>query len=612
MRQFVDADHDTVLDDNTYTNKTWAEVSGIAVSEIHVMEVEFLSNMRYNLYASKEEWEEWLQVLARFHEFSERAQRPISPLTLTTPTFSGGVSSPTQRVFGSPLPSPTSRGSLQPPLSLNAGPAGRKRGQLEETVQDVVEPAPKRQAVQRPPQPVAGGSIPQHQIPPLRLTIPTQNAVPTAVTGIVSSVSSAMPVSGSVYTTSMNPQPVISSFDPMAAATAASTMSGRPSQPAQPPQPRPAVPYSAGANPTAMSLPPLSNGVRAMATVYPPTTAASNGMPPALAGSGPSMPTTPSAANPAANMLHGGAHHHTPHHQQGYPTPNRQLSPSHRGQLHPGSASGYASSPLAETFPGSASGLHTPTLGPQLQQHQMLSPSIYYQQRNSPYKPVRNVNTLLYPPPPQLNYGLTHRLSFGSGGGAAGRQQPQGMLPSQSSNHQLASTHAQHVSQHQQHSVSQMVLPPNAGQGQQPGQPGYQHVPQMHYQPLGRRHEFRTGIVPEFLHPVPAMQSHAGTPQMMYAAGSPHHHQPPHQQAAGAVPVQNAMQSAHVPPVAATAQPQAGTGGNGHVRATSGDLRQQMHHQHLQQQQTHVHVQQQPHYQANPYPPANGTGMGHL
>ncbi|KAJ2957352.1 hypothetical protein NQ176_g11251 [Zarea fungicola] len=57
------------LDDNTYTNKTWAEVSTFAVQEIHVMEVEFLSNMRYNLLASKEEWEMWLAKLACFHEY---------------------------------------------------------------------------------------------------------------------------------------------------------------------------------------------------------------------------------------------------------------------------------------------------------------------------------------------------------------------------------------------------------------------------------------------------------------------------------------------------------------------------------------------------------------
>ena len=63
------------LDDNTYTNKTWAEVSGITVGEIHVMEVEFLSNMRYTLYASKAEWHSWLRKLRRFAEYFDAASR---------------------------------------------------------------------------------------------------------------------------------------------------------------------------------------------------------------------------------------------------------------------------------------------------------------------------------------------------------------------------------------------------------------------------------------------------------------------------------------------------------------------------------------------------------
>ena len=62
-----------VLDDNTYTNKTWAEVSGISVQEIHIMEVEFLSNVRYNLFASKEEWKEWHAKLRRFSDFYHKA-----------------------------------------------------------------------------------------------------------------------------------------------------------------------------------------------------------------------------------------------------------------------------------------------------------------------------------------------------------------------------------------------------------------------------------------------------------------------------------------------------------------------------------------------------------
>lgn len=75
---------------------------------------------------------------------------------------------------------------------------------------------------------------------------------------------------------------------------------------------------------------------------------------------------------------------------------------------------------------GTASGMHTPV---------SLSPSIYLQQRNSPYKPVRHVNKLLHPPPSSLQH------------------------------YHLANT-----------------LPPT----------------QMHYQPLGRRNDLRTGIVPEF------------------------------------------------------------------------------------------------------------------
>ncbi|KAL6721711.1 hypothetical protein ACLMJK_000815 [Lecanora helva] len=63
------------LDDNTYTNKTWAEVSGISVQEIHVMEVEFLSNMRYTLFASEEDWTEWHMKLGKFSDYYDKASR---------------------------------------------------------------------------------------------------------------------------------------------------------------------------------------------------------------------------------------------------------------------------------------------------------------------------------------------------------------------------------------------------------------------------------------------------------------------------------------------------------------------------------------------------------
>ncbi|KAJ9150751.1 hypothetical protein NKR23_g3538 [Pleurostoma richardsiae] len=106
------------LDDNTYTNKTWAEVSGISVQEIHVMEVEFLSNMRYSLLASKEEWEQWLVKLAGYWEYCKRAKEPMTkthqslPLELPSPTHRPG--------FTSPLASPTEH--TQPAIYMQPTP----------------------------------------------------------------------------------------------------------------------------------------------------------------------------------------------------------------------------------------------------------------------------------------------------------------------------------------------------------------------------------------------------------------------------------------------------------------------------------------------------------
>merc|ERR1712000_643487 len=89
-------------------------------------------------------------------------------------------------------------------------------------------------------------------------------------------------------------------------------------------------------------------------------------------------------------------------------------------------------SPLPDHFgPGSVMSTpmaHTPISN---------SPTFYLQQRHSPYKPIRHVNTLLYPPP-------------------------------------SASLDQYHM---------QVPLPPT----------------QMHYQPIGRRNDVRTGVVPEYM-----------------------------------------------------------------------------------------------------------------
>jgi hypothetical protein len=108
-------------------------------------------------------------------------------------------------------------------------------------------------------------------------------------------------------------------------------------------------------------------------------------------------------------------------------------TPSKRQHGLAGLASGYTSSPMAETPFGAVSGVHTPMALTPISH----SPSVYLQQRASPYKPVRHVNRLLYPPP-------------------------------------SASLDQYHLA---------VPVPPT----------------HMHYQPLGRRNDLRTGVVPEFI-----------------------------------------------------------------------------------------------------------------
>ncbi|TFK38782.1 cyclin-domain-containing protein [Crucibulum laeve] len=63
------------LDDNTYTNKTWSEVSGISLDEINRMEREFLLGVDFNLYVDKSTYESWLNLLKGLVMAKERDSR---------------------------------------------------------------------------------------------------------------------------------------------------------------------------------------------------------------------------------------------------------------------------------------------------------------------------------------------------------------------------------------------------------------------------------------------------------------------------------------------------------------------------------------------------------
>lgn len=352
------------------------------------MEVEFLSNMRYALLASSEEWEEWLDKLSSYCVFCDRVANAPSPsvrlarsptLMIPSPTVGKGfspISSPTTYQSSHSAPRMSSGALYSPPThslmysdNLGNGVAslaqqpgfgsdnGRKRS-WEWDEQSAEHPA--KRAYLGPPT----ISAPKPASDARRLPVP----------GLTLNTGSQAPATQAPY---------------------------------------PVTNYSAASY--TVSLPPLEPGIRAMSTVYPAPVTASWAAP-AMATGGPVLPNV----QPPANLVTPTTQYH-PTSGGTYGTPTKRLSPINT--LTPAAAYN-GSSPLHEYSQGS--GFHTPI------SH---SPSIYLQQRNSPYKPIRHVRTLLNPPP-----------------------------ASSMQNYQLP------------------AIPPS----------------QMHYQPIGRRNDQRTGIVPEY------------------------------------------------------------------------------------------------------------------
>ncbi|KAJ5050601.1 uncharacterized protein L3040_002477 [Drepanopeziza brunnea f. sp. 'multigermtubi'] len=309
------------LDDNTYTNKTWAEVSGISVGEIHVMEVEFLSNMRYSLLASTEQWAEWQGKLRNIRNYCTKAAEPpvlVSPPGMSSlrpnfpsPPLSQG-SPPTHSYIPPAAPFGNGQqwpaGKALPPISspLSNRPDLEHRGHSRKRTSDREAEEPVAKRITRPH--VISGQY-----------NPTCNPAAQSIPSLRSEAR-RLPV----------PDLTISTSQPM----------------------------------------PMSSGYSAPATLAPVL--------PPLAGRGVSSgyPTTPSSWAPPIPMLTPTG----PNQSNGYSTPSRRHSPHSVQDLL-----SHGSSPVSATY--------------QDQHAKHFSPSFFLQQRTSPYRPVRYVNTLLHPPP---------------------------------------------------------------------------------------------------------------------------------------------------------------------------------------------------------------------
>ncbi|RKP38476.1 hypothetical protein BJ085DRAFT_36827 [Dimargaris cristalligena] len=111
------------LEDNTFTTKTWAEVSGLPFKELHRIQVEFLNTLNHNLYVSGVEYFDWLHSLSRLvHQESSHFQYPrasrqvLSAFVQEGPAEVNGIScSPVERKRPSPaLLSPLAHGFATP------------------------------------------------------------------------------------------------------------------------------------------------------------------------------------------------------------------------------------------------------------------------------------------------------------------------------------------------------------------------------------------------------------------------------------------------------------------------------------------------------------------
>ncbi|KAG0285981.1 hypothetical protein BGZ97_007601 [Linnemannia gamsii] len=90
------------LDDNTFTNRTWANITGITVKEVNYIELQFLQGIGFRLFTRSYDYTEWLaslthftgkympsQYFVAFQQQTVAALSPISPMDLTTTPESG-------------------------------------------------------------------------------------------------------------------------------------------------------------------------------------------------------------------------------------------------------------------------------------------------------------------------------------------------------------------------------------------------------------------------------------------------------------------------------------------------------------------------------------------
>lgn len=321
------------------------------------MEVEFLSNMRYTLYASATEWDEWHVKLGEFADYFDKANQlrtelPPRNVALPNPAYTNLPSPPVSHPNASPFQSklsPPKGHTLPHPLSMPPYIPPTVASPAADIPQVDVKPWSRKR------------SLEDHciDLPSKRMSFYGNSA------------NSSSTLTPSTLRDTSSPAPRL----PM---PNLSISTGH---------------HYSGPEPNSAQLPTPSG--RAMATVFP----------------NPNRPQ-PLGALPSLHPPQYSSHHESIN--SGPPMPNQPQRSSHVLRSS-------TPSPTSRNFPshqGTPNGL---------------SPSGLPIPRNSPYKPIRRVNTLLVPPPstslqkPQHpgSYDQLHWQSLGK----SNNEQRTGVLP---------------------------------------------------------------------------------------------------------------------------------------------------------------------------------------
>ncbi|KAH7906956.1 cyclin-domain-containing protein [Hygrophoropsis aurantiaca] len=182
------------LDDNTYTNKTWSEVSGIDLSEINRMEREFLVGIDFGLYVDSSTYESWLNllkglVMAKERESRQwrtkgrpRASRPTHPTT----------SGPATRTYRYRCHSTSHRARSTSPVQSTAHPRVFSSSVNMPVPHPYYSPTPNPGAKRSAADAFSPTSASFHVLPPLKR--PTGMTLQIPETGFASGSSSGSPL----------------------------------------------------------------------------------------------------------------------------------------------------------------------------------------------------------------------------------------------------------------------------------------------------------------------------------------------------------------------------------------------------------------------------------